>query len=116
MGVLSGPADLATGTVNGLRYWRHAVRDRGRFEATLPDLVTTRQAASEVYVTEDRIRQWASRGILTRYGRVSGRAYYSLADVHRTAAIMRTGADTRAVLRRVLDDLPVTESTDPASD
>ena len=112
MGVLTGP----TAVVNGLRYWRHAVTARDQFEATLPNLVTTRQAADAVYVKPDRIRQWASRGILTRYGRVNGVAYYDLADVHRVAAVMRSADDMNALVRRVLDDHPVTGSTDPGSD
>ena len=110
--VPSDAAGLVAGAVNGLRYWRHAVQERNRFEATLPYLVTTRRAAAEAHVTEDRIRQWASRGVLTRYGRVNGRAYYDLADVHRTAAAMRSDDDRRAVLQRILDDMPVTGSTD----
>lgn len=77
-------------------------------------LVTTRRAAELAGVTEARIRKWASRGILTRYGRVDGVAYYWVADVYRTEAIMRTEADWRAVNQRVLDDLPVTGCTDPA--
>jgi hypothetical protein len=112
MGVMTGP----TGVVNGLRYWRHAVVARDQFEASLPNLVTTKQAAAEVHVKPDRIRQWASRGILTRYGRVNGVAYYDLADVHRVAAAMRTGDDMNALVRRVLDEHPVTGCTDPGSD
>lgn len=104
--------NVLSGTGNGLRYWRQAVAQRDRFEATIPDLVTTQRAAAEVHVTVDRIRQWATRGILTRYGRVNGRAYYSLADVHRTAAAMRSPEDHAAVIRRVLDDDLVTGSTD----
>ena len=95
---------LLAGTVNGLRYWRHAVVARDQFEATLPNLVTTKQAADAVYVKPDRIRQWASRGILTRYGRVNGVAYYDLADVHRVAREMATSEDRKAMLRRVVDD------------
>ena len=111
MAAVIGP----TAFVNGLRYWRHAVTARDRFESALPNLVTTRQAADAVHVKPDRIRQWASRGILTRYGRVNGVAYYDLADVHRTAAAMRTDDDTKAMVRRVLDDHPVTGSTDGGS-
>ena len=107
---------LGAGTVNGLRYWRHAVTARDRFENTLPNLVTTRGAADAVHVRPDRIRQWASRGILTRYGRVNGVAYYDLGDVHRVAASMRTGDDTKAMVKRILDDTGVTGSTDPGSD
>jgi len=109
-------SELMHGTVNGLRYWRDAVTARDQFEASLPNLVTTRQAAEAVYVKPDRIRQWASRGILTRYGRVNGVAYYDLADVHRVAREMRTVDDMNALVRRVLDDDPVTGSTDPGSD
>lgn len=107
--------ELVAGTINGLRYWRHAVVARDRFEAGLPDLVTTKQAAAEVHVTQDRIRQWASRGVLTRYGRVNGVAYYDLADVQRAAASMSTRKDRHAMIQRVLDDPSVTGSTDPES-
>ena len=100
MGVLTTPAAVA----NGLRYWRHAVVERDRFEAALPNLVTTRQAAEAVHVKQERIRQWASRGILTRYGRVNGVAYYDLGDVHRVAREMATPEDRQAMLRRVVDD------------
>ncbi len=100
MSVLVGAAAVA----NGPRYWRHAVVERDRFETSLPDLVTTKQAAEAVHVKPDRIRQWASRGILTRYGRVNGTAYYDLADVHRVAAAMATSEDRQAMLRRVVDD------------
>jgi hypothetical protein len=86
-------AELASGTVNGLRYWRHAVRQRDRLEATLPDLVTTRAAAQLVGVSEARVRRWACDGILTRYGRVNGRAYYDPADVIRVERAMRSRRD-----------------------
>lgn len=112
MGVVTRPAAV----VNGLRYWRHAVTARDQFENTLPNLVTTKGAADAVHVKPDRIRQWASRGILTRYGRVNGVAYYDLGDVHRVAKHMRSDDDTKAMVRRVLDDLDVTGSTDPGSD
>jgi len=112
---LSKAAHIVNGTINGLRYWRHAVVARDQFEADLPNLVTTKQAAAAVHVTQDRIRQWASRGILTRYGRVNGKAYYDLADVYRTAAAMETSDDRRAMYQRILDDLHVTGFTDPGS-
>jgi hypothetical protein len=85
--------DMIRGTVNGLRYWRHAVTARDRFEADLPELITTRAAAQLVGVTEARIRRWASDGQLTRYGRVNGRAYYDPADVIRVEKAMRTRRD-----------------------
>ena len=80
----------------------------------LPTLVTTREAATSAGVSEARVRKWASRGILTRYGRVDGVAYYDLADVYRVGAVMRTGADWAGIRRAVLDDLPVTGCTHPA--
>lgn len=98
------------GTINGLRYL--AAAEGIRLRAAVPKLVTTRKAAEAVHVTEARIRQWASRGVLTRYGRVNGVAYYDLADVHRAAARMRTESDRRAMVQRVLDEGPVTGSTD----
>lgn len=99
---------LITGAVTGLRYWRYAVVARDEFEATLPDLVTTRQAAALVGVTEARVRRWACDGHLTRYGRVNGVAYYDQADVIRVERAMRTRRDwdriKENVRRASLDD------------
>lgn len=100
--------DVARGTLNGLRYWRHATRQRDTFEAQLPDLIPTRQAAVLVGVPETRIRRWASDGQLTRYGRVNGVAYYDPADVIRVEKAMRTRRDRQRIAdnvrRGTLDD------------
>lgn len=61
-------------------------------------LITTRQAAECIGVPEARIRQWASRGVLTRFGRVGGVAYYWRQDVYRTEAAMRRRADQRRIV------------------
>lgn len=81
-------------------------------------VVTTRQAAELVGVTEDRIRQWAARGHLSRVGHVDGVAYYSAADVVHTEKAMRTPADRGRVARALLDGTGVTGSTygDPQCD
>jgi hypothetical protein len=100
--------NTARAVANGLRYWRHAVTARDQFEATLPNLIPTRQAAALVGVPETRIRRWACDGHLTRYGRVNGVAYYDPADVIRVEKAMRTARDWARIRentrRAMLDD------------
>lgn len=77
-------------------------------------LVSTREAALLVGVSQARVRRWACDGVLTRYGRVDGVAYYDPADVIRVELAMRTRRDWERIRRGMLDDLHLTGSTDRA--